>query len=61
MTEPGKTSITIHVNGQEYVVQDNAAGRRAVEEIDEAHKTGGRVTFHHEGGETTVDIAPKGD
>ena len=61
MTEPGKTSITINVDGQEYVLQDNAAGRRAVEQIDEAQKRGGRVTFHHEGGETTLDIAPKRD
>ena len=61
MTEPGKTSITITVEGQEYVLQDNAAGRRAVEEIDAAQQHGGRVTFHHEGGEATLDIHPKGD
>lgn len=59
MTEPGKTTITVNVEGKDYVLQDNAAGRRAVEAIDEAQKHGGRVTFHHEDGETTVEISPK--
>ena len=60
MTHDGKSYIKIHHGGQEYRLQDNHESRRLVEQIDEAAKTGGSVTFNHEAGEASLDLRDGG-
>lgn len=60
MTHDGKSYINIHHGGHEYRLQDNHEGRRVIQEIDEATKTGGRVTFNHDAGEASINLGEGG-
>jgi len=56
MSEEGKTYLVIHYGGHEFHLQDDAAARRAVKEIDEAQRTGALVTFSHTGGQSSIAV-----